>query len=141
MTTRRTATEAETEALGRLIGASLVAGDVVLLSGPLGAGKTAFVRGLVEGLDGDPAQVSSPTFTLVQDYVARVPLKHADLHRLSPVEVDDLGLDEAGEGSVLAVEWPDRWRDPPPTAVRVEIVPDAEGREIRVEGAWGHSTR
>ena len=71
----------------------------MLLSGPLGAGKTAFVRGLAEALGGDPAAVSSPTFTIVQEYSGRVLLEHIDLYRLTPVEVDDLGLDDLMAGS------------------------------------------
>lgn len=105
-----TRSEAETAAEGRRLAASLRGGEVLLLSGDLGAGKTAFVRGLAGGLGIDPADVTSPTFTLVQEYRAgRLPLFHVDLYRLTPIEVDDLGLDDmALEGGVLAIEWPDR---------------------------------
>lgn len=113
--------EADTIRLGRALAAGLRAGDVVLLEGPLGAGKTAFVRGLAEGLGCDPDGVSSPTFTIVQEYRGETPLQHVDLYRLSPAEVDDLGLDELMSESVLAVEWPDRWRAAPADAVRVTI--------------------
>jgi tRNA threonylcarbamoyladenosine biosynthesis protein TsaE len=115
--------EADTAALGRALGQRLQANDVVLLAGDLGAGKTAFVRGLAEGLGIDPADVSSPTFTLIQEYRGgRVTLQHIDLYRLSPREVDDLGLDELiGEGYVVAVEWPERWASPPSEAIRVEL--------------------
>jgi tRNA threonylcarbamoyladenosine biosynthesis protein TsaE len=82
----------------------------VLLSGELGAGKTAFVRGIAEGLGIDPVEVTSPTFTLVQEHRGgRVPLFHVDLYRLEPTEVDDLGLDELTvSGGVTAIEWSDR---------------------------------
>jgi tRNA threonylcarbamoyladenosine biosynthesis protein TsaE len=107
---RTTHSEAETAAAGRDFARGLAAGSVVLLSGDLGAGKTAFVRGMAEGLGIDPAGVSSPTFTLVQEYRGgRLPLYHVDLYRLQSVEVDDLGLDEITlSGGVTAIEWPDR---------------------------------
>jgi tRNA threonylcarbamoyladenosine biosynthesis protein TsaE len=104
-----THSEQETAAVGRDLAAHLQPGDVVLLYGDLGAGKTAFVRGLAEGLGIDPADVSSPTFTIVQEYRGgRVPLLHVDLYRLEPKEVADLGLDELGEHAVVAVEWAER---------------------------------
>src|SRR6188474_2309044 len=90
-----THSEGETAAVGRSLAAALVPGSVVLLWGELGAGKTAFVRGLAEGLGIDPEAVSSPTFTLVQEYRGgRLPLYHVDLYRLQSIEVGDLGLDE-----------------------------------------------
>jgi tRNA threonylcarbamoyladenosine biosynthesis protein TsaE len=134
-----TESEAETTALGRELGRELGAGSVVLLEGPLGAGKTAFARGLAEGLGCDPAEVSSPTFTIVHEYAGRVPLQHVDLYRLTEAEVDDLGLEDLLEGAVLAVEWPDRWRRAPAGAVVVAIEPAGEGRrQIRIDR---HSTR
>ena len=107
-----THSEAETAATGRDLAANLSAGDVVLLYGDLGAGKTAFVRGLAEGLEVPPADVSSPTFTLVQEYRGgRVPLVHVDLYRLDDSrEIDDLGLDEIASGAVLAIEWAEKLR-------------------------------
>ncbi len=87
-----THSEAETEAAGREFAATLAAGAIVLLTGDLGAGKTAFVRGMAEGLGADPHDVTSPTFTLVQEYRSgRLPLFHVDLYRLKSIEVDDLG--------------------------------------------------
>lgn len=105
---RVTNSEVETAAAGRDLASTLAPGAVVLLSGDLGAGKTAFVRGLAEGLGIDPADVTSPTFTLVQEYRGgRLPLYHVDLYRLKSIEVDDLGLEEMTDG-VMAIEWPDR---------------------------------
>jgi len=105
-----TRSETETGTVGRLLARTLRPDTIVLLSGDLGAGKTAFVRGMAEGLGIDPQEVSSPTFTLIQEYRGgRLPLFHIDLYRLQPREVDDLGLDEiACSGGVMAIEWPDR---------------------------------
>ena len=137
---KTTASEAETAAVGRDLAAELRIGDVVLLSGPLGAGKTAFVRGLAEGLGCDPGDVSSPTFTIVQEYAGKTTLQHVDLYRLTPVETDDLGLEELMSGAVVAIEWPDRWREPPPGAVHVTITPEGHDRRAIVI-ARAHSTR
>ena len=95
-----TTSEEETESAGEQLAASLGPGDVVLLFGDLGAGKTAFVRGLARGLGASGEDVSSPTFTIIQEYSGRVTLYHVDLYRLEPLEVDDLGLDDlvSGEG-------------------------------------------
>src|SRR6185437_12133986 len=82
--THITNSESETAAIGRALAGTFSAGDVVLLEGDLGAGKTAFVRGLAEGLGVAPDDVSSPTFTLMQEYRGgRVPLIHVDLYRLN----------------------------------------------------------
>ena len=120
--TVETSGEAETAAAGAQLAPALRTGDVVLLSGELGAGKTAFVRGLARALGVPEEDVTSPTFTLVQEYRAPTTvLFHVDLYRLSPREVEDLGLDEMiGEG-ILAIEWPDRWVDPPAAAYDVQI--------------------
>ena len=120
--TVETSGEAETAAAGAGLAPVLRTGDVVLLSGELGAGKTAFVRGLARALGVPEEDVTSPTFTLVQEYRAPTTvLFHVDLYRLSPREVEDLGLDEMiGEG-ILAIEWPDRWVDPPAAAYDVQI--------------------
>jgi tRNA threonylcarbamoyladenosine biosynthesis protein TsaE len=130
LSTHVTRSEGETVALGRDIGRRLAAGQVVLLEGPLGAGKTAFARGLAAGLGCDPDDVSSPTFTIVQEYRGRVRLQHVDLYRLTPAEVDDLALDDLMDDSVLAVEWPDRWADAPETALRVRLQIVGENRRI-----------
>ena len=101
-----TTSEADTAAVARILAASLGPGDVLLLSGNLGAGKTAFVRGLAEGLGIDPEEVSSPTFTLVHEYRGgRLTLYHADLYRLDEAATDDLGLEELHGAS-----WPSNGR-------------------------------
>ena len=102
--------EDDTAALGRKLAATLAAGDALLLYGDLGAGKTAFVRGLAEGLGVSRDEVSSPTFTLIQEYRGgRLTLFHVDLYRIEdPREFDELGLDEIAEEGVLTIEWAEK---------------------------------
>ena len=124
MTTRTVETtgEAETSDAGAQLARDLRRGDVVLLSGDLGAGKTAFVRGLARGLGVPEEDVTSPTFTLVQEYrTAAGLLFHVDLYRLTPADVVDLGLDEMAADGIVAVEWPDRWMNPPARVYEVRI--------------------
>jgi tRNA threonylcarbamoyladenosine biosynthesis protein TsaE len=127
-----TASEEETQAIARELSTTLRAGDIVLLSGDLGAGKTTFVRGLAEGLGIDPREVSSPTFTLVHEYRGHgLTLYHADLYRLERAATDDLGLEEIGvKDGVLAIEWPDRLTHElaGATLVRLDVVDDASRR-------------
>lgn len=117
-----TESDLDTEAVGRRIGAQASVGLRVHLFGDLGVGKTAFVRGLAQGLGVDPAEVSSPTFALVQEYRGRLALFHADLYRLSPAEVPDLGLESLSADGVLAIEWAERLPsiDRGALAVRIE---------------------
>ena len=131
-----TRSEEETSAAGERLAGRISAGDVVLLYGDLGAGKTAFVRGLARGLGASPDDVSSPTFTLVQEYHGRVTLHHVDLYRVTEIEVSDLGLDElTAERSVVAVEWAERWADAPPGAWVVRISSEGEDqRRISIAG-------
>jgi tRNA threonylcarbamoyladenosine biosynthesis protein TsaE len=130
-----THSQEDTERLAETLAGDLRAGDVVLLSGPLGAGKTAFVRGLARGLGVDSNEVSSPTFTLVHEYRGgRLRLFHADLYRLGTAGADDLGLDELGvQDGVLAIEWPDRLGHGFRGAIDVEIeIVDDTSRRITV---------
>jgi tRNA threonylcarbamoyladenosine biosynthesis protein TsaE len=133
-----TRAEDETAAAGERLAQVLTAGDVVLLYGELGAGKTAFVRGLARGLGASADDVSSPTFTLIQEYRgSRLTLHHVDLYRLEPVEVDDLGLDELTAGrDIVAIEWAERWRGRPANAVEVTIQDRGDdSRLIRIKFA------
>ena len=131
MRTIRTSSEEETSEAGRLLAAELRVGDVVLVAGPLGAGKTALVRGLAEGLKADPGDVSSPTFTILQQYPSTPILYHADLYRLTPEEAADLGLEETGLDGILAVEWPDRWAARPSDAIQI-VIEDVGGAERKI---------
>jgi tRNA threonylcarbamoyladenosine biosynthesis protein TsaE len=118
-----TRSEDETAAAGEQLARTLAAGDVVLLFGDLGAGKTAFVRGIARGLGAKADDVSSPTFTIIQQYSGGGPtLYHVDLYRLNPDEVDDLGLDDlvSGDG-IVAIEWAERWRGRPDDVVEVRL--------------------
>ena len=108
--TIHTETAEETRAVGRIIGEAAAPGDVYLLTGPLGAGKTCLTQGIASGL-GAPGYARSPTFVLVTRYRGRLTIHHADLYRIEhPAEAWDLGLEDivaAGE-DVLIVEWADR---------------------------------
>ena len=122
--------ESETRAIAAALAPTLPAGAVVLLSGDLGAGKTAFVRGLAEGLAIDPDEVTSPTFTLVHEYRGgRLPLIHVDLYRLDRAELDEIGLDhDLAATGVTAVEWAERLTRAIPNAVVVRILDQGEDR-------------
>ena len=123
MSSHTTHSEDETAAVARTLAADLNPGDVLLLAGNLGAGKTAFVRGLAEGLGISRDDVSSPTFTLVHEYRGgRLTLYHVDLYRLDRAAAQDLGLEEMGVADgVLAIEWPDRLMHALPGALHIEI--------------------
>lgn len=103
--------EEETRALGERLGRLLQRGDVVLLSGELGTGKTCFAQGIARGL-GVPVPVNSPSFVIMNEYEGRERLFHVDLYRIEDVEeLDELGLWDYAERGVLVVEWPERGAD------------------------------
>jgi len=98
----------ETRALGRSVGESLHGGELLLLQGDLGVGKTVFVKGLAEGI-GSAAEVTSPTFVLEQIYEGRIVLIHIDLYRAGALDLRDLDIDEAlEEGSSVVIEWSEK---------------------------------
>jgi len=127
--------EQETEEAGAALALRLQAGAWVLLFGELGAGKTAFVRGVAVGLGVEGGDVSSPTFTLIQEYTGRLRLYHVDLYRLGGEESDDLGLEElSSAGGVVAVEWAAKLRPPVPGAIEVRITDlGGDRREIVID--------
>jgi tRNA threonylcarbamoyladenosine biosynthesis protein TsaE len=130
-----TENEADTAAAGESLARELRLGDVVLLYGDLGAGKTAFVRGMARGIGANPDEVSSPTFTIVQEYAGpSATLYHVDLYRLEGPEIDDLGLEDlvSGQG-IVAIEWAERWKGRPDDVREVWIEDLGEDRRrIRV---------
>jgi tRNA threonylcarbamoyladenosine biosynthesis protein TsaE len=135
------ATRAVGEALGRLLRKHDARGEVVALTGPLGAGKTCFVQGLARGL-GAGGYVRSPTFILVHQYPGPLPLYHVDLYRISPSDVDTLGLDELMEGDgVTAIEWPGPAMLPADhVSVELAFGDDENARVLRI-GAVGARSR
>lgn len=134
--------QAETFRLGEQVGELLIGGEILLLSGPLGAGKTVFVKGLASALGLDPEEVTSPSFTLVNPYAGRLPLYHIDLYRLDEgasaahaVDLDELLTDET---AVIVIEWAERLGGYPlpPKRWQVSITGDGdEPREIDVSPA------
>jgi tRNA threonylcarbamoyladenosine biosynthesis protein TsaE len=124
---------------GRRVGSLLVANSVVGLSGCLGAGKTHLVRAIAEGVGiADSRAVSSPTFVLIQEYRARLPIYHFDVYRLrAPAEFAELGVDEYfGAGGVCLVEWADRVTAQLPTErldVHLEVTGETS-RLVMIEG-------
>lgn len=142
------ADEAATARLGARLGALARPGDVIALSGDLGAGKTTLARGLIRSLMGQTAEAPSPTFTLVQTYEGpRFQIWHFDLYRLSePGEARELGLEEAVDGLAL-IEWPERLgRDLPRARLEVGLSFSDQGRiarladhddwSARIDGDW-----
>jgi tRNA threonylcarbamoyl adenosine modification protein YjeE len=133
----RSSGEAATREIGRRLGSTLRPGDDVLLSGSLGSGKTVLARGIAEGVGVDPAEVRSPTFTLVNIYPGRLAVYHVDLYRIDkPGDLTELGLEDIlGGDGVAIVEWPEKLgRYLPAGGVRIRILDRGEERrEIIVE--------
>ena len=131
----------ETLELGRQLGERLTGGEILLISGPLGAGKTKFVKGVAAGLGVDPEEVTSPSFTLVNYYPARLALFHIDLYRLNEgasaahaVDLDELLMDEK---AVIVIEWAERMGayPLPGKIVRISISGDGDApRRITIDG-------
>ena len=128
---------AETEAVGRALAAHLQPGTVIAYEGDLGAGKTAFTRGLAQGL-GAKDPVTSPTYTIVNEYLSgRLPLFHFDMYRLScSDDLFDIGWEDYLErGGVCAVEWSENVADALEDAIRIRIEKTGEeSRRITIEG-------
>ena len=123
----------ETQALGQKLASRLAPGDVIAYFGDLGAGKTAFTRGLAQGL-GITDPVTSPTYTIVNEYLSgRIPLFHFDMYRLSSSdELFDIGWEDyLSRGSVCAVEWSENVEDALQDAIRVTIEKDADEPDTR----------
>ena len=145
--------EAQTEDLAASLARILRAGDVVALEGPMGSGKTCFVRGMVQGLGLDQSLVSSPTFVICQEYAAppdsnaahtasasKTPLVHIDAYRLAgPAELESIGWEEllAAADSIIAIEWPSRIEMAlPPDRFTITLAPmDEHSRSITITGS------
>lgn len=133
-----TKSEAETEALAQKLASRLTPGTVIAFTGDLGAGKTAFTRGLARGL-GLQDRVTSPTYTIVNEYPGEIPLFHFDLYRLgSSEELFDIGWEDyLTRGGILAVEWSERVDDALEDPLRIDLRRDQDretGRFITIEG-------
>src|SRR5689334_14732503 len=126
------ASAADTQAIAERLGRLLERGDVLALTGPLGAGKTTFVQGLARGIGVPPDRhVASPTFALVNEHPGRVPLVHADLYRIEDArELAELGLTDAFDRAAVAIEWLDRFPDAAPLD-RLELTIAIEEDAVR----------
>jgi tRNA threonylcarbamoyladenosine biosynthesis protein TsaE len=136
-TLRETSAPEETEAAGEELGRRLRKGDLVLLKGELGAGKTTFVRGMARGA-GSSAAVASPTFQLVRIYPGRLQLAHVDLYRIeNSTELADVGIDELADAGAVVVEWGDRIEVPDAALIEIEHL-GGDRRRIRTERDLHH---
>ena len=130
-----------TIALGRRLGERIGRGDVICLSGNLGAGKTTLARGAIEAWTGYPEEAPSPTYTLVQTYDGvKGELWHVDLYRLKrPEDAWELGLEDAFVSAACLIEWPERLEEQlPHDRLDIELRPEGEGRcaSLKAHGAW-----
>ena len=124
-----------TDRLGAWLSGHLIAGDCLLLSGPIGAGKSHLARALIRARLGRMEDVPSPSFTLVQTYAADIEIWHADLYRLShPDEVIELGLEDAFSSAICLIEWPDRLGNlAPMNAIMVTLGAEGDGRRVQID--------
>ncbi|MDW4498093.1 tRNA (adenosine(37)-N6)-threonylcarbamoyltransferase complex ATPase subunit type 1 TsaE [Sulfitobacter sp. D35] len=137
--TKTLSSEAETARYAAALGAQLREGNTILLSGPVGAGKTHFARSLIQAILTEPEDVPSPTFTLVQTYDTRQgPLWHADLYRVgSTLEIEELGLAEAFATAICLVEWPDRLGAlRPPNALDITLTDGGDEYARVLTASW-----
>lgn len=128
------------KALGRALGGAMRVGDVIGLTGPLGAGKTTLAQGIAEGLQVPTERhVASPTFALVNEHPARVPFVHADFYRLRDQnELAELGLDEIFDRAAVVIEWIDLFPNAvPPDHLRITIAPTSDGARTLTLQAGG----
>ena len=144
LATLQTCDAKETEALGETLGAQLRLGDLVVLTGDLGTGKTTFTKGVARGL-GVEERVTSPTFTIVQEYDGDLPVAHVDVYRLERVqELHDLGFEELLDGRVVLIEWGERVAPALPRE-RVEVTlepgPGDDARTIEIVGIGALAAR
>jgi tRNA threonylcarbamoyl adenosine modification protein YjeE len=140
-----TRSEQETIELGRALGIILRPGDIILLEGELGSGKTRLAKGIVSAAAGvSPDEVVSPTFTLINSFEGNFPVHHADLYRLDADRIEGFGLEETvDEGGALVVEWAEKIRGFGDDPLRILILSsDAGGDDRRIvlewneEGSW-----
>ncbi len=119
----------ETKNLGKIIGTAVTDGTVLALTGDLGSGKTSFVQGLARGLEvPDDYYITSPSYTLINEYPGRYPLFHVDLYRISdPMDIEDIGLYEILHNSgIVAIEWADR--------IDQKLLPDSINMHFELTG-------
>lgn len=139
--------EAATHRFARFLAGELKPGDIVALSGELGAGKTTLARAIIRALAGDETlEVPSPTFTLIQSYdTSRGPVVHADLYRVNdPEELRELGFEEASEAGIVLVEWPERAGsalNPDRLDIAIALAPGAGARTACLSGSGGVAAR